>query len=67
MIKLHVEDRCHKCNHFEPCLASNPTKLYADEILVEVLGDYIVSCTNKGLCDDLYSKARKEKLNGSNI
>lgn len=62
MIKLEVEDYCHKCNHFKPCLSSFPTNLYANNTLAEVLGDYVVSCANKDLCDDLYLRARKQQL-----
>lgn len=62
MIKLRVEDRCHKCAHFEPCLVSYPTKLYAGNTPVEMLGDYVVSCANKDLCKDIYSKAVEEVM-----
>lgn len=62
MIKLRVEDHCHKCTHFKPCLFSYPTKLYAGDSRVEMLGDYVVSCVNKDLCKDVYSKAVEEVM-----
>lgn len=62
MIRLEVDDRCHNCPKFRPeCEEEYETSLYADgELVKERVGDYVIQCGNRDLCEFLLEKARNE-------
>lgn len=51
MIKLEVEEYCHKCNHFKSDV-ENPIELFSCTSK-EYYGDFIIRCEHAAICRDL--------------
>lgn len=61
MIKLEVEDYCHKCTHFD---AGVVEPIMMEDFFgkqVGVFGDYIIQCANRDICKDLLNRVSKER------
>lgn len=69
MIKLQVQEYCHQCIKFEPEVTDRPeTYTYHDEFTdplglrptERTMGDTIVRCVHRDLCENLHSFFKKQ-------
>ena len=66
MIKLDVCEYCQNCLEFEPVVTNFPELLYADGLLLSVVGDTVIKCKNHYKCETLYNNLKKENNNDQN-
>ena len=63
MIKLDVQDYCHRCPHFEVEVTGGPSVLYsADEQIPEIImADTVIRCTRAKKCAWVVEEALRLK------
>ena len=63
MIKLDVQDYCHRCPHFEAKVTGGPSVLYsADEQISEIImADTVIKCIRSEQCAWVVEEALRLK------